>query len=157
MIRKATVADSALIAQFIRELAIYEKLEHELKVTPEILERTMFAEQPRAFAIIAQSNGEPVGFALYFFNFSTFLGKPGLYIEDIFVRETARGQGIGKKLFTELCSIAVQQDCGRMEWWALNWNKPAIDFYLGLGAEAMDEWTVYRLRAEQFSALAKNA
>ena len=154
MIRPATKADCALLAQLIRELAIYEKLEHQVQVTPEVLAQTMFCANPRAFAIIAESDGKPVGFALYFYNFSTFLGKPGLYIEDIFVREAARGKGVGKALFTELCKIATQQDCGRMEWWALDWNKSAIDFYLKQGAEAMDEWTVYRLRAEQFKVLA---
>ncbi len=154
-IRNETIEDSALLAQLIRELAIYEKLEHEVHVTAQTLELSMFGASPHAFAVIAQYDGEVVGFALYFFNFSTFVGKAGLYIEDLFVRDAHRGKGVGKALFTHLCGIAHERGCGRMEWWALDWNTPAIDFYTAQGAQAMDEWTVYRLTQPQFSALAK--
>lgn len=151
-IRNATVEDCALLAVLIRELAVYEKLEHEVQVSASILEKHMFGEVPHAHAVIAELAGEVVGFALYFFNFSTFLGKPGLYIEDLFVREPHRGKGIGKRLFAYLAKLACKKECGRMEWWALDWNKPAIDFYLSQGAEAMSEWTVYRLDSGKLAA-----
>ncbi len=154
-IRVATVEDCALLAVLIRELAVYEKLEHEVHVGASILETHMFGETPRAHAVIAELSGEVVGFALYFFNFSTFIGKPGLYIEDLFVREPHRGKGIGKRLFVHLCKLAKQLDCGRMEWWALDWNTPAIDFYKAMGAEAMSEWTVYRLDSGKLAAIAE--
>lgn len=154
-IRRATVDDCALLAVLIRELAVYKKLEDEVHVSASILEKSMFAETPRAHALIVQLGSEVVGFALYFFNFSTFLGKPGLYIEDLFVREPHRGKGVGKRLFEELAKIATLNDCGRMEWWALDWNQTAIDFYLAQGAQAMSEWTVYRLDNAKFAAIAE--
>lgn len=153
-IRAAIVEDCALLAVLIRELAVYERLEHEVHVSASILEKTMFGVTPHAHAVIAELSGEVVGFALYFFNFSTFLGRPGLYIEDLFVREQHRGKSVGKRLFTYLCKVAKQHDCGRMEWWALDWNTPAIDFYKTMGAEAMSEWTVYRLESGKIAAIA---
>lgn len=155
-IRPAVMEDAALLAVLIRELAEYENLADDVHVSAGILEKSMFGEHPRAFALIAEIAGEVVGFALYFFNFSTFLGKAGLYIEDIYVREPHRGKGVGKRLFQELAAIARLQDCGRMEWWALDWNTPAIEFYLKLGAQAMSEWTVYRLESGKFRALAQD-
>ena len=153
-IREAKPSDEAVILGFIKELAAYEKLEHEVTATPEDIARTIFAENPKAFSIIAEWDGAPVGFALYFFNYSTFLGKHGLYLEDLFVRESERGKGIGKALLARLATIAEENDCGRMEWWVLDWNTPSIEFYKSLGAEAMDDWTVFRLTGDALSDLA---
>jgi GNAT superfamily N-acetyltransferase len=157
VIREARPGDEALILGFIRELAEYEKLSDAVVATPAHLTKTLFADNPKAFALIAESGGEPVGFALYFFNFSTFLGKHGLYLEDLYVRENRRGEGAGKALLARLAQIAIENDCGRMEWWVLDWNAPAIAFYKSLGAEAMDAWTVYRMTGEALSRLASSA
>jgi GNAT superfamily N-acetyltransferase len=157
VIREARPGDEALILGFIRELAEYEKLSDAVVATPAHLTKTLFADNPKAFALIAESGGEPVGFALYFFNFSTFLGKHGLYLEDLYVRANRRGEGAGKALLARLAQIALENDCGRMEWWVLDWNAPAIAFYKSLGAEAMDEWTVYRMTGEALSKLAASA
>ncbi|WP_375207755.1 GNAT family N-acetyltransferase [Hyphococcus sp.] len=154
-IRRALAGDEGLILSFIRELAAYEKLSHEVVATEEHLGRTLFCDAPKAFALIAEEGGEPVGFALYFFNYSTFLGKHGLYLEDLFVRESARGRGAGKALLAALARIALDHDCGRMEWSVLDWNAPSIAFYKSLGAEPMDEWTVYRLTGASLEHLAK--
>lgn len=154
VIRPATSADAASIVQLIRELAVYEKLEHQAQATEAGIRHTLFGPRPRAYVLMAEHDGQLAGFCLYFFNYSTFLAKTGLYIEDIFVREAFRGAGIGKKLFTEAARIAAQEDCGRMEWSVLDWNQPAIDFYLRLGAQAMNEWTVYRLHRDALHALA---
>lgn len=156
-IRQAVKGDESVVLGFIRELAAYEKLSSEVTATPGDLTRTLFADDPKVFALIAEADGEAIGFALYFFNYSTFLGKHGLYLEDLYVRETHRGVGAGKALLARLAKIAVENDCGRMEWWVLDWNKPAIDFYKSLGAEAMDEWTVFRLTGASLSALANRA
>lgn len=143
-----------LILKFIKELADYEKMLDQVVATEEIIEDSIF-NRKKAEVVFAVYNGEEVGFALYFNNFSTFLGKPGLYLEDLYVREQMRGKGIGKTLLAYLAKIAVEQDCGRFEWWCLDWNKPSIDFYLKLGAIPMDEWTVYRVCDDALIELAK--
>jgi len=154
LIREAEPGDAPVILAFIKELAAYEKLAHEVVATERDLQQTLFAEHPKAFALIAEVDSEPAGFALYFFNYSTFLGKHGLYLEDLFVREVHRGAGLGKALLSRLAQIALENDCGRMEWWVLDWNAPAIEFYKSLEAEAMDEWTVYRLTGDALTNLA---
>jgi GNAT superfamily N-acetyltransferase len=157
VIREARPGDEALILGFIRELAEYEKLSADVVATPAHLTKTLFADNAKAFALIAETGGEPVGFALYFFNFSTFLGKHGLYLEDLYVRESRRGEGAGKALLARLAQIALENDCGRMEWSVLDWNAPSIAFYKALGAQAMDAWTVYRMTGEALSKLAASA
>ncbi|HVT73828.1 MAG TPA: GNAT family N-acetyltransferase [Lacunisphaera sp.] len=144
-LRAATAADVPLILRFIGELADYEKLRHEVVATEEALRRTLFAEPPAAHVVLAESNGAPAGFALYFFNYSTFLARPGLYLEDLFVRPEFRGAGIGKALLLHLAKIANTRGCGRMEWAVLDWNEPAKGFYRKLGAVPLDDWRVMRL------------
>lgn len=153
-IRKAAHGDAALIGAFIRELAVYEKLGDEVEATPTAIDRALFCADPKAFALIAEWKGEACGFALYFFNFSTFLGRHGVYLEDLFVRESHRGKGIGKALLARLAAIAMENDCGRLEWWVLDWNAASIAFYKSLGAVAMDEWTVYRIAGAALTDLA---
>lgn len=153
-IRAARPGDEPVIVRFIRELAAYEKLEHEVTATTDHLTRTLFADDPKVFALIAETEGAPCGFALYFFNYSTFLGRHGIYLEDLYVTPERRGRGIGKALLARLARIAEENDCGRLEWWVLDWNAPSIAFYKSLGAEAMDEWTVYRLTGPALSRLA---
>jgi GNAT superfamily N-acetyltransferase len=155
VIRAATQDDAATILGFIRELAEYEKLSHEVVATEADLTRTLFGPQPYAECLIAELDGAPVGFALFFHNFSTFLGKPGLYVEDVYVSPAARGSGTGMNLFRALAKIALERDCGRMEWWVLDWNKPAIDFYEKMGATPMSEWTVQRLTGKEIKKLAE--
>lgn len=152
-IRPAEIQDSELILGFIKQLAQYEKLEHEVSASLKLLEENLFSAKSKAYCLIAEYNSVPVGFALYFYNFSTFLGKPGLYLEDLFVEPEYRGQGIGKALLTELIKIAQKENLGRVEWWVLDWNKPSIDFYKSLGAKAMDEWTVFRITEDKFEDL----
>lgn len=154
-IRPAEPRDCAAICALIKELAIYEKLEHEAKATPAQLEMYLFGADVKARALMAEVDGQPAGFALYFYNFSTFLGKPGIYLEDLFVRPDYRSHGIGKMLLQKLASIAVAENCGRLEWWVLDWNTPAIGFYKKIGARAMDEWTVYRVDGDALKALAQ--
>jgi GNAT superfamily N-acetyltransferase len=156
-IRKAVAGDEGIILHFIRELAEYEKLAHEVAGSEADLARDMFAEHPKVFACIAEWDGRPVGFALYFFNYSTFLCKHGLYIEDVYVEPPMRGQGIGKALFVHLAGEAQALGCGRMEWWVLDWNAPAIRFYESIGAEAMSEWTVQRMDGKAIATLACKA
>lgn len=144
-IRAATPQDSQQIFDFVTELAIYEKAEHEVVTTPEELAAALFCAQPRAFALICEDASGPIGFALYFYNFSTWLGKHGIYLEDLYVTPDKRGLGAGKTLLKRLAEIAVEENCGRVEWSVLDWNEPSIQFYLSLGAVAQDEWTVYRL------------
>ncbi len=144
-IRPAGPDDVNKLLALIHELAVYEKAPEEAVATPELIHRALFGEQPTAEAVIAEWNREPAGFALFFHNFSTWLGKPGLYLEDLFVRENMRGKGIGKALLLHLAALARERGCGRMEWSVLDWNQPAIDFYKKLGAAAMSEWTVFRL------------
>ncbi len=153
-IRPATPEDCETIANLIRELAVYEKLGDEAKATADDLRRDLFEEGPLAEAILVEVDGEAVGFALYFFNYSTFRARPGLYLEDLYVRPSHRGQGLGKALLTHLARIAVDLGCGRFEWAVLNWNEPAIGFYKSLGARPMDEWTVYRLDGDALANLA---
>ncbi|MEE4638991.1 MAG: GNAT family N-acetyltransferase [Wenzhouxiangella sp.] len=144
-IRSARPGDEACILGLIRELAEYERLAHEVIASPALLAEHLFGERAVAEALVAERDGAPVGFALFFRNFSTFLGRPGLYLEDLYVRESCRGQGIGRALLVRLAELARERGYGRMEWSVLDWNQPAIDFYESLGAKAMSEWTVYRL------------
>ena len=153
-IRAATAYDAALIAQFIRELAEYERLANAAVATDEGLREQLFGEHPAAEVMVAEVNGEPAGFALFFHNFSTFLGKRGLYLEDLFVRPAFRGIGLGRHLMASLAKIAVQRDCGRFEWSVLDWNAPAIGFYRSLGASGLEEWTVQRLEGDALRSLA---
>lgn len=143
-IREATPQDIPLIIEFITELAVYEKLLTDVVVTPELLHEQLFEKQ-LSFCILGFEGDVPVGFALYFFNFSTFLGRNGLYLEDLFVRPAYRGKGYGKALLLKLIETGKYKNCGRMEWAVLNWNTPAIDFYEKIGAVPMKEWTVFRL------------
>ena len=144
-IRPVTPADLPLVLDFIRALADYEKMLPEVEATEEKLRATLFCDQPVAHCVLAFADGQPAGFAIYFFNYSTFLAKPGLYLEDLFVKPTFRGVGLGKALLLHLAKIANDRGCGRMEWAVLDWNQPAIDFYQSLGAVAKDEWTIFRL------------
>jgi GNAT superfamily N-acetyltransferase len=155
IIREAVEADVPLIRQFIRDLAEYERLAHEAVVTEESLRETLFGKRAYAEVLIALENEVPIGFALFFHNYSTFLGKPGLYLEDLFIKPEARGRGYGKELLRRLARIAVERNCGRMEWWVLDWNEPSIAFYKSLGAVPMDEWTVFRLTGDTLRALAE--
>ncbi|HZO19024.1 MAG TPA: GNAT family N-acetyltransferase [Gemmatimonadaceae bacterium] len=154
-IRFATVEDVPLILTLIRGLAEYERLASEAVVTGDGLRKSLFGERPQAEVIIAELGGQPAGFALFFHNFSTFLGKHGLYLEDLFVLPEFRGHGIGRALMARLARIAVERDCGRFEWWVLDWNEPAIGFYESLGARPMSDWTVYRLTGEPLARLAE--
>lgn len=151
--RSAERRDVPLILRYIRELARYEKLEEEVVATEEILEEWLF-DKEKAEVIFAVVEGKEVGFALFFHNFSTFLGRAGIYLEDLYVEPAHRGQGIGTALLRELARIAVARGCGRLELWCLDWNTPSIEFYRALGAEAMDDWTVYRLSGETLAKLA---
>ncbi|MFZ5617091.1 MAG: GNAT family N-acetyltransferase [Pseudomonadota bacterium] len=153
-IRKAAKGDAPLILQFIRELAVYEKLADAVIARESDIDRALFGENAKAYALIAEWNGTPSGFALYFFNFSTFLGKHGVYLEDLFVRESHRGLGIGKALLARLARVAKENDCGRLEWSVLDWNAPSIAFYKSLGAVPMDEWTIYRMTGAALDRLA---
>lgn len=156
-IRSATVEDTPLILSFIRELAEYEKLSHEVVATEEALRASLFGERPFAEVLLAFVGGEPLGFALFFHNFSTFLGKPGIYLEDLYVRPEHRGTGAGRALLVRLARLAVERGCGRLEWWVLDWNEPAVGFYNRIGARAMDDWTVYRLTGDALERLAGGA
>jgi diamine N-acetyltransferase len=153
-IRPATPADAATIAALVRELADYEKLLPEAKATPADFLRELESPQPVIHVLIAEWHGEPAGFALYFFNFSTFVGRPGLYLEDLFVRPAQRAHGIGRALLRELARIAQQRDCGRMEWAVLDWNEPALRFYKSLEARQMNEWIIHRLTPVEIAKLA---
>lgn len=154
VIRPAVIADAGLILAFIRELADYEQLSHEVIADEAGLAAQLFGEHPRAEVLIAEVDGTPAGFALFFHNFSTFVGKPGLYLEDLFVRPAFRRLGLGKRLMLQLARIAVERDCGHFEWSVLDWNQPAIDFYRSLGAVGMDEWTTQRVSGDALRALA---
>lgn len=152
--RYAEKKDIALILKFIIELAKYEKMEAEVIATEDLLEEWIF-EKKKAEVIFAVSENEEVGFALFFHNFSTFLGRAGIYLEDLFVMPKYRGCGYGKRILQKLAQIAVERGCGRLEWWCLDWNKPSIDFYLSLGAEPMEDWTVYRIAGDRLKDMAK--
>jgi GNAT superfamily N-acetyltransferase len=146
--------DIPLILGFIEELAEYERLAHEVVATEAILHETLFGPRPYAEVVLAYHDGEPAGYALFFHSFSTFLGRPGLYLEDLYVRPPLRGKGIGKALLVHLANLAVERKCGRLEWAVLNWNESAIGFYKSLGAQPMDTWTVYRLTGDPLTQLA---
>ena len=152
--RYASEQDCGLILHFIRELASYEKMSGEVVATQELLREWIF-EKKKAEVIFACADGKEIGFALFFHNFSTFLGRAGLYLEDLFVLPEFRGKGYGKAILRELARIAVERRCGRLEWACLDWNRPSIDFYLSLGARPMDEWTMYRLTGETLEVLAQ--
>ena len=154
VIRVATAADASLVLDCIRGLAEYERMADQVVATEALLREQLFGPQPGAEVLIAEWNGTPAGFALFFHNFSTFLGRRGLWLEDLFVFPTFRGLGIGKSLLARLAAIAVERQCGRLEWWVLDWNEDAIGFYRAIGAEAMDEWTVFRLTGEALVRLA---
>lgn len=153
-IRPATAADISLIGQFIRDLAEYEKLAHAVRFDEAVMAEKLFGARPYAEVLIGEIDGTPQGFALFFHNFSTFEGRPGIYLEDLFVRPDARGSGLGKALLARLAALAVERDCARLEWSVLDWNTPAIDFYKALGARMMDEWTVMRVDGAALSELA---
>jgi GNAT superfamily N-acetyltransferase len=144
-IKEAEFSDVLLIQQLITELAEYEKLLPQMVATTELLQMHLFGSSPIAHVFLAYENETPIGFALYFYNFSTFVGKPGIYLEDLYVREPYRGRGYGKALLEKLIKKAKEKDCGRIEWSVLNWNKPAIDFYKKMGAQPMEEWTTFRV------------
>ncbi|MBB4614438.1 GNAT family N-acetyltransferase [Novosphingobium taihuense] len=156
-IRAASAADISLIAELIRALAEYEKLAHEVRFDEAVLEAKLFGPRPYAEVIIGEIDGKAQGFALFFHNFSTFEGKPGIYLEDLFVKPEARGSGLGKALLSHLAALAVERDCARLEWSVLDWNEPAIGFYRSLGARFMDEWTVMRVDGPALQQLGANA
>ena len=153
-IRYAERKDCELILQFIKELADYEKMLNEVVATPEILEEWIF-DKHKAEVVFAMEGDTEVGFALFFHNFSTFVGRAGIYLEDLFVRPEHRGKGYGKGLLQQLAKIAVERGCGRLEWVCLNWNQPSIDFYKSLGAVPMDEWTIYRIAGPRLKEFAE--
>ncbi len=155
VIKKGTIDDVEIIYNFIYQLAEYEKLTDDVATTPDELAKTLFSENTHTHTIIGYYANKPVGFALYFYNYSTFKGKPGLYLEDLFVVPEMRSKGFGKSLLIELAKIAKKNNCARFEWSVLDWNKPAIDFYKSLGAEPMDEWTVFRLTENGIDNLIK--
>ncbi len=155
LIRKAERKDVPLVLNFIRKLAAYERLSHEVTATVERLEQHLFGKERIAEVVIGEYRGIPVGFALYFFNFSTFLAKPGIYLEDLFVLEEYRRMGFGKVLLSYLATLAVERDCGRLEWAVLDWNEPSIDFYKSLGARLMDEWIITRITGAPLAELAE--
>ena len=153
-IRPATAADVPLVRTLIEGLAAYERLRHECHATDELLHAALFGERPYAEVVIAEQRGEAAGFALFFHNFSTFLTRPGIYLEDLFVRPEHRGHGVGKALLRHLASLAIARGCGRLEWAVLDWNENAIGFYRKLGAVPQDEWTVYRVTGDALNELA---
>lgn len=154
-IRPATRGDVPVILELIRGLAEYERLAHECVATEAALAETLFGARPQAEVLIATADGTPAGFALFFSNYSTFLAKQGIYLEDLFVKPAFRGRGIGKELLVQLAKLAVERGCGRLEWSVLDWNADAIGFYESLGAKAMDEWTVYRVTGAALRNLAQ--
>jgi hypothetical protein len=153
-IRPATPADTPVIVELIRELAVFERLEHLVVVTPESLATHLFGPRPAAEAVVAERDGELVAFALFFTNFSTFLGRPGLYLEDLYVRPAHRGAGLGKALLRHLGALAVQRGCGRFEWSVLDWNANAIRFYEAMGATVLPDWRICRVTGEALQAFA---
>jgi GNAT superfamily N-acetyltransferase len=153
-IRFATEDDIPLILSLIKELAEYERLSHEVSATEDVLRDSLFGGRRVAETLLAYLGGEPAGFALFFHNFSTFLGKPGIYLEDLYVKPELRGAGVGRALLVRIARLAKERGCGRLEWWVLDWNEPAIGFYKTLDAVAMDDWTVYRLTGNALDKLA---
>lgn len=155
-IRRATIEDSALILKFVTELAIYEKAEHEVKATQCDIQNSLFGSDLNTMAVICNIDNKPVGFAVYFFNYSTWLGKHGLYLEDLYVSSKYRGSGAGKAMLKHLANIALAKKCGRFEWNVLDWNEPAIKFYQSIGAKPQDEWIGYRLAGESLEKFANS-
>jgi GNAT superfamily N-acetyltransferase len=155
-ISSATAADAPLILALINELAEYERLRHESVASEASIHKALFGAKPHAEAVIARFDGEAAGFALFFHNFSTFLGKPGLYLEDLFVRPAYRGRAIGKSLLSHLAAVALERDCGRFQWQVLDWNKPSRDFYERLGAQADAAWVNYRISGDALRRLAES-
>ncbi|MGH8181613.1 MAG: GNAT family N-acetyltransferase [Steroidobacteraceae bacterium] len=156
-IRPASREEVPLALEFIRDLARYERLEHEMSASEPDLREALFGERRYAEVVFACSDGTPVGFALFFHNFSTFKGRPGIYLEDLYVRPEARGRGIGKRLLAYLARTAVERRCARLEWSVLDWNEPSIGFYRSLGAAPMDGWTIFRLTGDALALLAGSA
>lgn len=156
VIKAAGEGDVGLVLQFIRELADYEKMTDEVVATEGLLRAALFGERRYAEAVIGYAGGEPVGFALFFHNFSTFLAKPGIFLEDLFVRPAARGKGYGKALLAHVAAVAKERDCGRLEWMVLDWNQPSIDFYESLGGVGLRNWIPYRLTGEALGRLAQS-
>lgn len=156
VIREANRSDSSLILRFVKELASYEKAEHEVIATEASIENSIFGEGSSTQALICEKDGAPIGFAVYFFNYSTWLGKHGIYLEDLYVTNTERGSGAGKALLKYLAKIAVEKGCGRFEWSVLDWNEPAIKFYQSLGAKPKTEWLGYQLTGANLHALAES-
>jgi len=155
IIRKAESSDVHLVLDFIKKLADYERLSHEVVATEEALDKHLFGEDKVAEVVIGYYRDIPVGFALYFFNFSTFLGKPGIYLEDLFILDEQRGKGFGKALLAYLAKLAVEKNYGRLEWAVLDWNEPSIDFYKSLGARIIDEWIVNRVTGDTLIKLSE--
>jgi GNAT superfamily N-acetyltransferase len=155
-IRKAVAKDAALILHFIRELAIYEKAEHEVLATEQSIRQSIFSEDSHVSALICEQDGKALGMAIYFYNYSTWLAKPGLYLEDLYVSPESRGKGAGKLLLKKMAQIALQNNCGRFEWSCLDWNKPSRDFYHSVGAQSQDEWIGYRLSGQTLLDFAKD-
>lgn len=151
----ATEADAPLVLDFIRGLAEYERLAHEVVATEEKLRSTLFGPRPYAECVIARWDGEPAGFALFFHNYSTFLAQPGIYLEDLFVKPAMRSKGIGRALLRRLARLTQERNCGRLEWSVLDWNESAIGFYKSLGAVPMDDWTIFRMRGDALAKLAE--
>jgi GNAT superfamily N-acetyltransferase len=154
-IERATAQDAPLILRLIKELAEYERMSDQVVATEASVRETLFGARPSAEVVLAWEGDEPAGFALFFHNYSTFLGKPGLYLEDLFVVPKFRGRGYGKSLLVHLARIAVERNCGRFEWSVLDWNEPAIGFYKKLGAQPMDEWTIFRVTGDALASLAR--
>ena len=155
-VREATSEDSALILHFINGLAVYEKLADEVETNEAMIAETLFGDNPKAFCLIAEIDDEPMGFAIYFYNYSTWKGKYGIYLEDLFVSPEHRGKGAGKALLVHIAGIAVKNNCGRFEWSVLDWNTPSIEFYESLGARAMEGWDIYRVDGESLETLANS-
>jgi GNAT superfamily N-acetyltransferase len=156
-IRPATVADVPLILAYIRELAEYERLLDQLKATEELLRESLFGSRPAAEVLLADADGEPAGYALFFRSYSTFLAREGLYLEDVYVRPHLRGRGVGRALLARVAALAVSRGCGRLEWAVLDWNEPSIAFYRSLGAQPMDDWTTFRLTGEALHRLGRGS
>ncbi len=155
-IRSAGPGDAAMVLQFVRELAEYERLADEVSATEEAIKRTLFGPSPAAEVLIAEWDGKPAAFALFFSTYSTFLAKPGIWLEDLFVKPSFRGRGIGRKVLSHLAFLALERGGGRLEWAVLDWNEPAIGFYRRLGAEGQDQWTTWRLSGEELEELARS-
>jgi GNAT superfamily N-acetyltransferase len=155
VVRSATPTDASLILDFIRALATYEKLAHVVVATEETVRETLFGARPAAEALIAELDGTPAGFAVFFHNYSTFLSRPGIYLEDLFVKPELRRHGVGRALFSRVAKLAVERRCGRFEWSVIDWNEPAIAFYKSLGAEPVSEWTIFRLTGEALARVGR--